>query len=189
MLRNYAKPPSLQNIAPLLVYYFSLRAAVVCYLCSAVHAMAYRAMPYAAQTQNILPSDDLHRRRGVWHTPEVRKLCYAAAAVCDAVHAMAYRAMPYAAQTQNILPSDDLHRRRGVWHTPEVRKLCYAAAAVCDVVHAMAYRAYATRPYKWRKTIIAKITWDMGKTMSHVGKIMSDIIQTTSDLFSPFTNI
>ncbi len=140
MLRNYAKPPSLQNIAPLLVYYFSLRAAVVCYLCSAVHAMAYRAMPYAAQTQNILPSDDLHRRRGVWHTPEVRKLCY-------------------------------------------------AAAAVCDVVHAMAYRAYATRPYKWRKTIIAKITWDMGKTMSHVGKIMSDIIQTTSDLFSPFTNI
>ncbi len=140
MLRNYAKPPSLQNIAPLLVYYFSLRAAVVCYLCSAVHAMAYRAMPYAAQTQNILPSDDLHRRRGVWHTPEVRKLCY-------------------------------------------------AAAAVCDVVHAMAYRAYATRPYKWRKTIIAKITWDMGKTMSHVGKIMSDIIQTTSDLFSPFTII
>ena len=140
MLRNYAKPPSLQNIAPLLVYYFSLRAAVVCYLCSAVHAMAYRAMPHAAQTQNILPSDDLHRRRGVWHTPEVRKLCY-------------------------------------------------AAAAVCDVVHAMAYRAYATRPYKWRKTIIAKITWDMGKTMSHVGKIMSDIIQTTSDLFSPFTNI
>ena len=140
MLRNYAKPPSLQNIAPLLVYYFSLRAAVVCYLCSAVHAMAYRAMPYAAQTQNILPSDDLHRRRGVWHTPEVRKLCY-------------------------------------------------AAAAVCDAVHAMAYRAYATRPYKWRKTIIAKITWDMGKTMSHVGKIMSDIIQTTSDLFSPFTNI
>ena len=140
MLRNYAKPPSLQNIAPLLVYYFSLRAAVVCYLCSAVHAMAYRAMPHAAQTQNILPSDDLHRRRGVWHTPEVRKLCY-------------------------------------------------AAAAVCDAVHAMAYRAYATRPYKWRKTIIAKITWDMGKTMSHVGKIMSDIIQTTSDLFSPFTNI
>ena len=95
-----------------------------------------------------MSTNKLHRRRGVWHTPEVRKLCYAAAAVCDVVHAMAYRAMPYAAQTQNILPSDDLHRRRGVWHTPEVRKLCYVMAAGCYMVRAVAYRAYAIRPYK-----------------------------------------
>ena len=30
---------------------------------------------------------------------------------------------------------------------------------------------------------IPKIIFDMGKTVSYAGKIMSDIIQTTSDLF------
>ncbi len=34
----------------------------------------------------------------------------------------------------------------------------------------------------------AKTAWDIGKTMSYGGKIMSDIIQTTSDLFSSFSN-
>ena len=52
------------------------------------------------------------------------------------------------------------------------------------------HTAYATRPCKWRKTIIThpfqntpKTTFDAGKTTWDVGKIMSDIIQTTSDLF------
>ena len=53
---------------------------------------------------------------------------------------------------------------------------------------AVAYRAYAIRPYKWHKTNIGKITFDVGKTMSYVEKIISDIIQTTSDLFSPLCN-
>ena len=57
-----------------------------------------------------------------------------------------------------------------------------------DTRYVVAYRAYAIRPYKWRKTNTAKITFDVGKTMSYVGKIMSDIIQTTSDLFLPITN-
>ena len=35
---------------------------------------------------------------------------------------------------------------------------------------------------------IPKTTWDMGKTMSYVEKIMSDVIQTTSDLFLPIAN-
>ena len=34
-----------------------------------------------------------------------------------------------------------------------------------------------------------KITFDVGKTVSYVEKIMSDIIQTTSDLFSPFASL
>ena len=33
-----------------------------------------------------------------------------------------------------------------------------------------------------------KTTFDVGKTMSYAGKIMSDIIQTTSDLFLPFAS-
>ena len=63
--------------------------------------------------------------------------------------------------------------------------------AVCGVAHAVAYRAYAIRPYNLRKTKIncyfpntSKNTFDIGKTMSYVEKIMSDIIQITSDLFS-----
>ena len=70
-----------------------------------------------------------------------------------------------------------------------------AMAVVGDAVLAMVYRAYAIRPYKWRKTIIAhpfpnspKTTSDAGKTTSYAGKIMSDVIQTTSDLFSPICN-
>ncbi|GEM_PF-4402248 len=34
-----------------------------------------------------------------------------------------------------------------------------------------------------------KTAWDMGKTTSYAGKIMSDIIQTTSDLFSAVANL
>ena len=62
-------------------------------------------------------------------------------------------------------------------------------AEVCDAVLAVAYRAYAIRPYNFRKTKVAKITWDIGKTMSYVEKIMSDIIQTTSDLFCTLCNV
>ena len=36
---------------------------------------------------------------------------------------------------------------------------------------------------------VAFSTSDVRKTMSYVGKIISDIIQTTSDLFSPPANI
>ena len=65
-----------------------------------------------------------------------------------------------------------------------------------NAFQAVAYRAYAIRPYKWRKSKTArlsqntpKIIFDVGKTMSYVEKIMSDIIQTTSDLFFAFANI
>ena len=34
-----------------------------------------------------------------------------------------------------------------------------------------------------------KIIFDVGKTMSYAGKIISDIIQITSDLFLPFANV
>ena len=60
-----------------------------------------------------------------------------------------------------------------------------------NAVCAVADRACAIRPCNFRKSTIAhffqntpKITFDVGKTMSYAGKIMSDIIQTTSDLFS-----
>ncbi len=62
-------------------------------------------------------------------------------------------------------------------------------AVVCGAAHAVAYRAYAIRPYNFRKTIIVrpfpnspKNTFDVGKTMSYVEKIISDIIKTTSDI-------
>ncbi|GEM_PF-1951252 len=41
---------------------------------------------------------------------------------------------------------------------------------------------------QWRKTKIAKTTSDVEKTMSYAGKIISDIIQTISDLFSAVAN-
>ena len=70
------------------------------------------------------------------------------------------------------------------------------AFVFCGAVHAVACRAYAIRPYDFRKTQInchflntPKTTWDMKKTMSHVGKIMSDVIQTTSDLFPAVANV
>jgi len=59
----------------------------------------------------------------------------------------------------------------------------------CGTVHAVMYKADAIRPYKWRKTNIAKTIFDAGKTMSYVEKIISDIIQTTSDLFPPTCNV
>ena len=52
------------------------------------------------------------------------------------------------------------------------------------------------RPYNYCQTIIAspfpntpKTTFGVGKTTSYVEKIISDIIQTTSDLFSAITNL
>jgi len=36
--------------------------------------------------------------------------------------------------------------------------------------------------------IMPETAWDMGKTMSYAGKIISDIIQTTSDIISAFAN-
>ena len=53
---------------------------------------------------------------------------------------------------------------------------------LASAVHAAAYRAYAIRPYNFRKTNTAKTTFDVGKTVSYAGKIISDIIQTTSDI-------
>ena len=73
---------------------------------------------------------------------------------------------------------------------------CNVLAMICGAANAAVYRAYAIRPYKWRKTLIAhpfqsltKTIFDAGKTMSYVEKIMSDIIQTTSDLFRPIAII
>ena len=90
---------------------------------------------------------------------------------------------------------DNNRTAAGAWHTPKIAPTCDVAAAVCGAVQAVAYRAYAIRPYKWRKTQVGsffrntpKITFDVRKTMSYVEKIMSDIIQTTSDLFSSFSN-
>ena len=40
-----------------------------------------------------------------------------------------------------------------------------------------------------RLRIARKIISEIKKTMSYVEKIMSDVIQTTSDLFLPFANI
>ena len=67
---------------------------------------------------------------------------------------------------------------------------CNRVFSLCGVAHAAMYRANAVSPCNFRKTIIAlpfpntsKTTFDVGKTMSYAGKIMSDIIQTTSDLF------
>jgi len=34
-----------------------------------------------------------------------------------------------------------------------------------------------------------KTIWDIGKTMSYIEKIISDIIQTTSDLFSSLASL
>ena len=45
------------------------------------------------------------------------------------------------------------------------------------------------RPWRGASPNTAKTTSDVGKTMSYVEKIISDIIQTTSDLFSPLANI
>ncbi len=36
---------------------------------------------------------------------------------------------------------------------------------------------------------MTKTAWDMGKTMSHAGKIISDVIETTSDLFSAVASL
>ena len=44
------------------------------------------------------------------------------------------------------------------------------SAAVCGAACAAAYRAYAIRPYKRRKTKVAKTTFDAGKTISYAGK-------------------
>ena len=70
-----------------------------------------------------------------------------------------------------------------------IARICGVVAAVCAAVHAVAYRAYAIRPYKWRKPHdrclfpnTTETTFDVGKTMSYAEKIMSDVIQTTSDI-------
>ncbi len=76
----------------------------------------------------------------------------------------------FALQTYKQRLINELHRRRGVLHTPGLRRLCNISAEVCDMVHAVAYRAYATRPYKWRKTVIAHSFQNSRKIMSDVGK-------------------
>ncbi len=53
---------------------------------------------------------------------------------------------------------------------------------VCDVVWAVVYRAYAIRPYNFRKTKIVRI-------FPNTRKNISDMRKTTSDLFSPLSNI
>ena len=64
------------------------------------------------------------------------------------------------------------------------------------MVRVWVLRAYALRHDNWRKTLIVhpfqippKTIFDAGKTMSYVEKIMSDIIQITSDLFSAIANV
>ena len=70
-----------------------------------------------------------------------------------------------------------------------IARVCDVAIKVCGAACAAVYRAYAIRPYKRRKTKVAKTTSNVEKTMSYVEKIMSDIIQTTSDLFLSPANI
>gem|GEM_PF-2565572 len=87
------------------------------------------------------------------------------------------------------LPHVQTYKRKALAKNYTHCKLWRNFAAVGrDAAHAVVYRAYAIRPCKWRKTNTAKITFDAGKTMSYVEKIISDIIQTTSDLFSPVAN-
>ncbi len=57
-------------------------------------------MPYAAQIRIVQSSNDLHRRRGVWHTPWVAWFLQSNAVICDAVLAVAYRA--YAMRPYNF---------------------------------------------------------------------------------------
>ncbi len=85
-----------------------------------------------------------------------------------------------------------------------IARICYAAIKVCGAVQAVSCWAYAIRPYIYTVCnqlttyivyiipqtpkavafpITPKTTFDVGKTMSYVEKIMSDVIQTTSDLF------
>ena len=77
-----------------------------------------------------------------------------------------------------------------------IARVLQCLAVVCDTFQATAYRAYAIRPYKWRKTIIAhafpntpKTTWDIGKTTSDAGKIMSDVENPTSDIIFSISNL
>ena len=92
---------------------------------------------------------------------------------------------------------EELHfcRERVRPNCTDLQCCCGGLHCLYGVVWVVAYRAYAIRPYKWRKAIIAhsfqntpKTTSDVGKTMSYVEKIMSDIIKTTSDLFSAFAS-
>jgi len=82
-----------------------------------------------------------------------------------------------------------MSHRRGVWHTPGIEWIRQLSGDAADAVRAVAYKTNAIRPCKRRKNNNTKITFDAGKTMSHVEKITSDIIQTTSDLFSPLSNL
>ena len=54
-----------------------------------------------------MSTNKLHRRRGVWHTPEVRKLCYVMAAGCCMVRAVVYRA--YAIRPYNSRKTEIAH--------------------------------------------------------------------------------
>ncbi len=61
--------------------------------------------------------------------------------------------------------------------------------SVCGAIYSAIFRANAIRPCKWRKPQAGcffrdpmKTTFDVGKTTSYAGKIMSDVIQTTSDI-------
>ena len=77
--------------------------------------------------------------------------------------------------------------------------LCGGVQGVCNTplhIYHIQSKDNIHRSYNFRKTQIcchfqnaSKTTWDIGKTMSYVEKIISDIIETTSDLFSTFANI
>ncbi len=62
--------------------------------------MAYRANAALATFIQTTINQLFVPRRGVWHTPEVRRLYNVAVAVCDAVYAMVYRA--YAIRPYNF---------------------------------------------------------------------------------------
>ncbi len=69
-----------------------------------------------------------------------------------------------------------------------IARVCDVAIKVCGAACAAVYRAYAIRPYKRRKTKVAKTTSNVEKTISYVEKIISDIIHTISDMVFPMSD-
>ena len=95
----------------------------------------------------------------------------------------------YYLRCKSVPPKTYISTIRGGFLHIKVKMSGNAATEVCGAVHAVAYGANAIRPYGGAKPNTPKAIWDMGKTMSYAGKIMSDIIQTTSDLFSAVANL